>query len=112
MVDSIAILPELSFIEQIEDLSAFLARSLPEAEKSQFVGSINKMIDSHTQSQSETPADGEEVKNDVSELSSQEKNDAVNTLVAVITEGHPGFEGVDRGENLASMRVSHCLRVN
>jgi hypothetical protein len=47
MVDSIAILPELSFIEQIEDLSAFLARSLPEAEKSQFVGSINKIIDSH-----------------------------------------------------------------
>jgi hypothetical protein len=101
MVDSIAILPALSFLEQIDDLSNFLTRALPEAEKNQFLDSIRQLIESSAKTVTEQTEEGEETKQVMSEPSDEDKEKTVGKIVAVITEGHPGLEGTDRGESSA-----------
>lgn len=103
MVDSIAILPALSFLEQIDDLSNFLARALPETEKNQFLDAIRQVIESSAKTVTEQTEDGEETKQVMSEPSEEEKEQTVGKIVAVITEGHPGLEGNDRGECYTSL---------
>ena len=102
MVDSVAILPALSFLEQIDDLSNFLARALPEAEKNQFLDAIRQLIESSAKTVTEQTEDGEETKQVMSEPSDEDKEKTIGKIVAVITEGHPGLEGTDRGELLLS----------
>lgn len=110
MVDSIAILPALSFLEQIDDLSNFLTRALPEAEKNQFLDSIRQLIESSAKTVTEQTEEGEETKQVMSEPSDEDKEKTVGKIVAVITEGHPGLEGTDRGESSAYLESMNWSR--
>jgi hypothetical protein len=99
MVDSVAILPTLSFFEQIDDLSNFLARALPETEKNAFLDSIRQVIESSTQTVTEQTEEGEETKQVVREPTEEDKEQTISKIVGVITGGHPGLEGPDKGES-------------
>jgi len=110
MVDSVAILPALSFLEKVDDLSNFLARALPETEKNEFLGSVRQLIESSAKTVTEQTEEGEETKQVVSEPSDEEKEQTVSKIVGVITGGHPGLEGNDRGKS-HFMSTQSCRRV-
>jgi hypothetical protein len=110
MVDSVAILPALSFLEQVDDLSNFLARALPETEKNELLGSVRQLIESSAKTVTEQTEEGEETKQVVSEPSAEEKEQTVSRIVGVITGGHPGLEGNDRGES-RFRAIESCRRL-
>lgn len=98
MSDAVSVLPELPVAEQIGDLSAFFARSLPENEQSQLLAKIQTLVQDEQPAQQTAEDEEAEAVRPVKQLGEDEKAKGIEAILSVITGGHPGLESSDRGE--------------